>query len=379
MSEEQRPPEPEEDPVEKKVRAGAWMMTGTVFAWNVGRRAAGALWRWLARPPESESAATRLARLAHAAGELAAQPRQEREQESGRAADRNLTLSEEKYLLTRRRGGTFLVGIVYLAAICGGIGFVVAYWTGGSNQAIGGSLAVFLAGMGAVLVLWAHALTAHKEAVDPREDMTPPLEEREKAEEDFCKGRRELQRRGLLKGMVGGALAVMAAMGVSLFRSLGFNPNNTLYSTVWKPGQRLMTADGQPVKADSLKPGNTTIVFPENSIGSERSQTVLIRVNEQLLELPSDRSDWAPMGNLAFSRVCTHAGCAVGMYEKTAHLLMCPCHQSTFNVLRAAEPTGGPAARPLPQLPLYVDGDGVLRAGGGFSNPPGPGFWGMPS
>ena len=126
-------------------------------------------------------------------------------------------------------------------------------------------------------------------------------------------------------------------------------------------------------------PGSFQIVFPEDSIGDEKAQTVLIRVKENLLQLPADRADWAPQGYVAYSRVCTHAGCTVALYEKTTCLLLCPCHQSTFDVLRAAQPTSGPAARPLPQLPLYADADGTLRAGGGFTQPPGPGFWDMPS
>ncbi|MGC1228167.1 MAG: Rieske 2Fe-2S domain-containing protein, partial [Candidatus Sulfotelmatobacter sp.] len=135
---------------------------------------------------------------------------------------------------------------------------------------------------------------------------------------------------------------------------------------------------GAPVSVNALQPGNFMVVFPENSIGDERAQTVLIRVNEKFLRLPSNRANWAPMGYVAYSRVCTHAGCSVGMFESTTDQLMCPCHQSTFDVLRAARPTGGPAARALPQLPLYADADGILRAGGGFSAPPGPGFWEMP-
>ena len=295
----------------------------------------------------------------------------------GRASDRNLTLADESRLITRRRWGTILVIGSFAVAFAGGVGFLAAYWTGASNQVLGGGLAVFLAGWAAAMVFWAHLLTAHKEAVDEREDMEPPAAEREAARGDFSCGAHELQRRGLLKGLSALGLGFVALIVISLFRSLGFNPNDALYSTVWKRGQRLMTEDGKAIKADDLQPGQIAIVFPEDSIGSERSQTVLIRVNEQLLQLPSDRRDWGPQGNLAFSRVCTHAGCAVGMYLRTAHLLMCPCHQSTFDVLRAAQPTGGPAARPLPQLPLYVDGDGNLRAGGGFSAPPGPGFWGM--
>lgn len=296
---------------------------------------------------------------------------------SPRADD--VPLYSGKNLIVRRRWGTVLGVCLCLAALGGGVGFLVVYWTGGSNEALGGFLAIFFAGLALGLVVNAHLLSEHKEATEPREDMQPPPEERAATQEDFRCGKRELQRRGLLKWMAAVGLGTVAAMVISLFRSIMPDPDATLYASVWKSGQRLMTLDGKPLKADALAPGNTTIVFPEDSIGAERAQTVLIRVNPQLLQLPAGRTEWAPMGNLAFSRICTHAGCPVGMYEKTAHLLMCPCHQSTFDVLRAAQPTGGPAARSLPQLPLYVDSDGILRAGGDFSQPPGPGFWGMPS
>ncbi len=275
--------------------------------------------------------------------------------------------------------GAFFVGCTFLLSAAGGIGFLVVYWTGGSNGYMGGTLSAFLGGMGLTFVLWSHLLTEKYEVVEKRERLEPPPEARASRSEDFDLGEDRIHRRSLLKWMIAGAAAMAAAVVVTFFRSLGASPDRSLYSTVWKRGQRLMTKDGKPVSVDALEPGSTVIVFPEDSLGSERSQTVLIRVHQDLLQLPEDRRDWAPMGNLAFSRVCTHAGCAVGMYETTTHLLMCPCHQSTFDVLRAAQPTGGPAARPLPQLPLYTDADGILRAGGGFSNPPGPGFWEMPS
>lgn len=275
--------------------------------------------------------------------------------------------------------GTILVGCAFLVSAAGGISFLVAYWTGGSNWLLGSSLAVFLGGSGIMLVLWSHLLTLRHQVVMKREQLNPPPQAREAAAEDFDIGEQQIHRRGLLKWMAAGAGALFASIFVTWFRSLGSSPDPVLFSTVWKPGQRLMTQDGNPVSVNDLQPGNTVIVFPEGSIGSERAQTVLLRVHQDLLHLPSDRHGWAPMGNLAFSRVCTHAGCAVGMYETTTHLLMCPCHQSTFDVLRGAQPTGGPAARPLPQLPLYADEQGILRAAGGFSAPPGPGFWGMPS
>lgn len=275
--------------------------------------------------------------------------------------------------------GTFLVGCAFMASAAGGIGFLVAYWTGGSNWMLGGSLAVFLGGLGVMLVLWSHLLTLKHQVMMQREKLEPRPAERRAAAGDFNIGEQQIHRRGLLMWMAAGAGALFASIFVSWFRSLGTAPDAVLFSTVWKPGQRLMTQDGTAVSVNDLQPGNTVIVFPEDSIGSEHAQTVLLRVRPDLLQLPDNRGDWAPMGNLAFSRVCTHAGCAVGMYETTTHLLMCPCHQSTFDVLRGAQPTGGPAARPLPQLPLYADAQGILRAAGGFSEPPGPGFSGMPS
>lgn len=288
-------------------------------------------------------------------------------------------LASEKNFFRRKRWGTVLAGLSFAAAFCSGVGFLFIYWTGGNNQALGGCLAGFFGFLAIGLVIHARLLAVQKEASEPRENVESSPEEREAAAEAFRAGELELQRRGMLKWMTAIGLGTVAVMFVSLLRSTLPDPFLSLYSGVWKRGQRLMTGDGKPVKADDLSPGNTTIVFPEDSIGSEKTQTVLIRVDPRLLELPSDRASWAPLGCLAYSRVCTHAGCPVGMYEKSAHLLMCPCHQSTFAVLRAAQPTGGPAARPLPQLPLYVDAEGLLRAGGGFTTPPGPGFWGMPT
>jgi ubiquinol-cytochrome c reductase iron-sulfur subunit len=296
---------------------------------------------------------------------------------SGRAADRNLDSESGRNVARRQRWGTLFVVCTFALGIAGGIGFLYAYWSGGNNQLLGASAAAFLGGFGAALVLYSHWLTAHKEATEPREQLPSSPPERDALLDDYCAGIHEIHRRRLLKWMGVAGTGVFGAMVLSLLRSLGMSPYRALSATVWKSGQRLMTLDGKPISIHSLQPGSTTTVFPESSLGSEKAQTVLIRVQEQLLQLPRERADWAPMGYVAYSRVCTHAGCTVGLFEATTNLLLCPCHQSTFDVLRAATPTGGPAARPLPQLPLYADSDGNLRAAGSFSEPPGPGFWGM--
>ena len=85
---------------------------------------------------------------------------------------------------------------------------------------------------------------------------------------------------------------------------------------------------------------------------------------------------YAPLeGIIAFSKICSHMGCAVALYEQQTKHLLCPCHQSTFDVTRAAKVIFGPAARPLPQLDITVDGEGYLVARNPFSEPVGPSFW----
>jgi len=297
-------------------------------------------------------------------------------EKTGRAADRNL--DPQRDTATHQQWGMLLVVCASAIALAGGAGFLFTYWTGGNNLLLGVTLAVSLGALGSALVLYSHWLMSGKEATEPREEMPSGTVEREDFAENLQESEEEIHRRSLLKWIGVPTVGMIAAMVISLMRSLGRPPGPSLFTTVWKRGQRLMTLDGRPVNVNALEPGSTTIVFPEDSIEDEKAQTVVIRVNEQFLQLPKERANWAPMGYVAYSRVCTHAGCNVGLFEKTTNLLMCPCHQSTFDVLKAAQPTSGPAARPLPQLPLYADADGNLCAGGGFSEPPGPGFWGMP-
>lgn len=265
----------------------------------------------------------------------------------------------------------------FLIAMVSGLGFIFAYWTDWPTAALGVSLAIFFGGIGVTLILWSHRLVSQSRVVQQREQLHPPQQEHEQLTRDLECANGQIARRGILKSMCAACVGVVALMGASLLRSLGPNPKSELYAPAWKPGQRLVDFDGKPLSTGTLQTGSTIIAFPEGRVGDKRAQVVLLRVPSELLQLPQDRRHWAPLGHVAYSRVCTHAACAVGMYDTTTHELMCPCHQSTFNVLQAAEPSGGPAARSLPQLPLYVDVDGSLRAGGDFSEPPGPEFWGM--
>jgi ubiquinol-cytochrome c reductase iron-sulfur subunit len=262
--------------------------------------------------------------------------------------------------------------------LVGGIGLAVVYWTGGNTQLEGVFLALSLGGLGVGMVEIARSWLPHDAATEPRGRLASTDEERRQAQADFAAGEQTLSgRRQALRFMAGAAAALGAALLFPI-RSLGPRPGAGLLSTPFGSGVRLVGEDGRPVSVDSLSVGGAMTVFPEGHMAVADAPAMLIRVDEELLDLPSDRRDWVVDGIVAYSKICTHAGCPVGLFEAESGLLLCPCHQSTFDVLDGARPTFGPAARPLPQLPLAVDDDGFLIAAGDYSDPVGPGFWNRP-
>ncbi len=278
------------------------------------------------------------------------------------------------------RSAARLAGLALFASIVASLSLAAVYLAGGQPQTEGALLAVSLGGIGVALALWGRTILGGPEDVEPREigPSSPPPAGVEDAEEAARAGAEEMGRRRLLIRLLG---AAGGALGVALLfpiRSLGPAPGRSLLETPWTRGVRLVTGDGRPVTADALETGSVVTVFPEGHVGSPDAQAMLVRVEASRLALPEGRSAWAPEGNVCYSKVCTHAGCPVGLYVQTEHALRCPCHQSTFDVLTGADPVSGPAVRPLPQLPLEVDADGYLVAGGDFSGPVGPSFWNMP-
>jgi ubiquinol-cytochrome c reductase iron-sulfur subunit len=122
--------------------------------------------------------------------------------------------------------------------------------------------------------------------------------------------------------------------------------------------------------------------LPELAPGEERTlnnigkdAVLLIRLRPEDFNLDAERLSWTHEGIIAFSKICSHMGCAVALYEQQTKHLLCPCHQSTFDVTRAAKVIFGPAARPLPQLAITVDAEGYLVAQAPFTEPVGPSFW----
>ena len=181
----------------------------------------------------------------------------------------------------------------------------------------------------------------------------------------------------LVKCLVGtmGALGLAALFPI---RSLGPNPGRTLFETAWHKGSLVVDEGGHPVRAAQLEVGGVVTVFPEGHVGEADAQTLLIRADEDDLVTRPGREGWAPQGHVAYSKVCTHAGCPVGLYQVATRQLLCPCHQSLFDVMDGARPVFGPATRSLPQLALEIDGDGFLRAQGDYDEAIGPAFWERP-
>jgi ubiquinol-cytochrome c reductase iron-sulfur subunit len=162
--------------------------------------------------------------------------------------------------------------------------------------------------------------------------------------------------------------------------SLGDAPNES----PWRRGRRLVDPDGRPLRAADIAIGSMQNALPANdpsALEDLAAPVVVVRVDPRTLDLPPDRRTWAPSGILAFSQICTHAACAVTLFrypvdEQTSKPpgLVCPCHYSTFDVRRGAVPVFGPAVRPLPQLPLAIDGQGFLVANGPLSGSVGPSY-----
>jgi ubiquinol-cytochrome c reductase iron-sulfur subunit len=266
--------------------------------------------------------------------------------------------------------------LAFCASAAAAVGLAVVYSVGGQPQVEGILLAVALGGIGFGLVSWSRRFMPDDVAVEERGTVASDPEDIQGLLDDLGAEKAEVGRRHLLVRMLalaGGALGVAALFPI---RSLGPRPGRGLHTTPYvRGGLRLVTEDGEGVKADTVAENGVLTVFPEGYAGREDSQTLLLNLPEGALQPRDGREDWTVGGLCAFSKICTHAGCPVGLFEEQTGQLLCPCHQSTFDVYDACRPIFGPATRSLPQLPLATDEGGYLIATGDFSDPVGPGFW----
>jgi quinol---cytochrome c reductase iron-sulfur subunit len=269
------------------------------------------------------------------------------------------------------------VGLGLVLTIGGAVGFVVAYFTDAANWWIGGCLAVALLGLGTALAYWGRDLAGDEVASGPYPVPHDDPGGRDALASQLDADAGVITRRGFLAKLLAFAAVVFGVSMVALAASLGPWTTDARPATGWRRGTRLVTDDGQPVTRDVLASGGFLVAFPEGHTEAANSQVALLHfVDGGFKPLPG-RETWSPEGFVAYSRVCTHAGCAVAQYLDEAQVLLCPCHQSTFDVLDGARPVAGPAGRALPQLPLAIDAQGYLVAQSDFTEPVGPGYWNM--
>ena len=288
-----------------------------------------------------------------------------------------------------RRGENAVLVLLGLASLSA-IGFIVVYAVDripAQTQLLGLGLGLAFAFLGAASVVASRWLVPVEETSEPYSEPEHVAEQEEVLQLVEESGDR-MTRRRLLKLAAGGAGATLGAALVVPAASLGpvAHPD-VLRRSPWRRGLRLMDSKGRPLVADQIEEDAFYTAFPEGRSHDELgSPLVVVRVDPRTLDLPAGRDPrmWAPDGIVAYSKICTHAGCAIALYRAPLYeptsarpALICPCHYSTFDPATGAGVLFGPAGRPLPQLPLQLDADGTLRAGGDFSSPVGASWWGV--
>lgn len=278
--------------------------------------------------------------------------------------------------------GTLLFIVGYFAVKPEGEDFLSEVGLSTRLLGVGLGLALFCIGAGAIH--WAKTLMPDDEVVQVRKPMRSSDEDRAEAVAALKEGAAGagLGRRKLIRNSLLGALAPMGLLAIIPLRDLGPLPGTKLEKTAWGPGKRLVTdPTGRPIRAADVPIGTVVHVMPEGideleHVLNERAKatTLLIRLEPDEIKDRKER-EWSVDGLVAYSKVCTHVGCPVGLYEQQTHHLLCPCHQSTFDVTRDCAVIFGPAARPLPQLPLAVDDEGYLVARDDYQEPVGPSYW----
>lgn len=260
-----------------------------------------------------------------------------------------------------------------------------------SNVALGVTLGLALVLIGLGAIHWARKLMTSTQLVQERHELRSEDEVRDDTLEAFDAGAGEsgFGRRTMIRNSLIGTMALLPLPAVFMLRDLGPAPGGVKKNTLWDTGVRvLQDRSFEPIRPSELQVGSLVNAMPATfeelpHEGPERinqrakSPVFLIRMDPGDFRVDEGRENWDVDGILCYSKICTHVGCPITLYERDTHHMLCPCHQSTFNLADAGEVVFGPAARPLPQLPLAVDDEGYLIAQGDFEDPVGPSFWEM--
>lgn len=263
--------------------------------------------------------------------------------------------------------------------------------TGNANNLTIGlclGLALFLIGAGAIQ--WAKKLMVDTEISEDRHPADTSPEGKAEIIEAFQEGVAEsgFTRRKLIRRSLIAATALLGLPAIVLLRDLGPSPGRSLYNTIWAKGIRVVNdVTLRPIKPSDLVVGQLVNAAPANlnpiqeespveyQNAKAKAAVIMVRIAPDKIRSSEERKNWGIDGILCYSKICTHVGCPISLYEQTTHHVLCPCHQSTFDLADGAKVVFGPAARPLPQLPLAVDAEGYIVAQSGFTEPVGPSFW----
>jgi ubiquinol-cytochrome c reductase iron-sulfur subunit len=294
-----------------------------------------------------------------------------------------------------------------LSSVCA-ILFLVAYFyydigdnpdvilgLGASNVALGLTMGLSFLCIGIGIVHWARKLMVDHEIVEMRHPSRSSDEDREYSADAFQTGVEEsgILRRPMIKFSLLGAMGTALLPAVIVLRDLGPLPGDKLYHTIWKPGMRVVKdVSGEPISVAKMEIGDLINAEPEVFFDPEKydvapieghnlqiekakAPVIVVRMRPEDIHPKAGRENWSYEGIVAFSKICTHVGCPISLMEQQNHHLLCPCHQSTFDLSNNGKVVFGPAGRSLPQLPIEVDDEGYLVAQSDFTEPVGPSFW----
>jgi ubiquinol-cytochrome c reductase iron-sulfur subunit len=289
------------------------------------------------------------------------------------------------------------------------VAFVVAYLLvdindtvfglNASNLLLGTTLGLALLLIGTGAIQWAKRLMSNQDLVEERHGATSSPEDRAAVLESLRAGNEEsgFSRRSLIRNSMIGALALLGLPAVILIGDLGPLPGDSFARTVWRRGMRVVNdVTGKPLRPADIQIGQLVNAEPEvifhpphesEEFAQEEyegspvqeakatSAVIVVRMQPEALNPYPQRAGWDVSGIVCYSKICPHVGCPISLYEQQTHLVLCPCHQSTFDLANNGVVVFGPAARSLPQLPLGVDEEGYLVAMSDFHEPVGPSYW----
>ncbi len=275
------------------------------------------------------------------------------------------------------RDATIHLGPLYMSAMSFSLGTTAG-------------VAVLLIGLS--LIQWGRQIMSDREWIQERHPLESSKDEREAFITEWKAGVEDsgVPRRKLLLGAAGGAVGMIALPALVTLADLGPKPGPgmrraTIERTIWAPGIRLVNdVTYLPIKAEEVEIGQLINAQPENLKDLEgvelqrakaKSSILVVRMDPDSIKIPDSRKDWQVGGILSYSKICTHVGCPVNLWEQQTHHLLCPCHQSTFDLGDSGVVVFGPAARSLPQLPITVDDKGYLVARRDFTVPVGPSYF----